>query len=57
MRVVDLNFVFDFQQILECIVAEAKIQDHTPLDNPNQPLPPLLVLELVVSALTHVASD
>ena len=41
MHVVDLDFVFDSQQTLACIVEEAKIQNLTPLDDYDQPLPPL----------------
>jgi hypothetical protein len=57
MHVVDLDFVFDSQQTLKCIEMEAKIQDLTPLDDFDQPLPPLFVLVLVLSALTHMAYD
>jgi hypothetical protein len=57
MHVVDLDFVFDSQQTLKCIEEEAKIQDLTPLYDFDQPLPPLFVLVLVLSALTHMAYD
>ena len=40
MCVVDLDFVCDFQQTLECLVEEVEIQDLNPLDDCDHPLPP-----------------
>ena len=36
----DLDFVYNSQQILECLVDEVETQDLTPLDDFDQPLPP-----------------
>lgn len=33
MHVVELKFVFDSQQTVECIIKEAQIQDLAPLDD------------------------
>ena len=43
MCVVGLDFVYISQPTLECIIEEAKIQDHTPLDDFDQPSPPPIV--------------
>jgi hypothetical protein len=49
--VVDLDFVSNCQQTLECIAEEAQIQDLIPFDDSDQPLP-LHVGSRVLRALT-----
>ena len=39
MHVVDLYFVSNSQQTIECITKEVEIQDPTPLDDYDQPFP------------------
>ena len=54
MCVVDLHYVSSSQHTLECITKEAKIQDLTVLMIQTNHV---LVIELVVRALIHVAFD
>ena len=57
MLVVDLNFECDSQRTLEYIVDEAEIQDLTPLDDSDQPLPPPLGSRVSDESIVHVGSN
>ena len=57
MHAVDLDFVFDSQQPLECLARESKIQDLTLLDGSSQPLHPPVGSRVSVENTDHVASN
>ena len=57
MRVVDLDFVYDFQQTIECIAKEVEIQDLTHLDDFDQPLNPPTGFRVIVESIDHLAYD
>jgi hypothetical protein len=57
MRVVDLNFIFDSQETLICLVEEVKIQDLTPFDDFDQPLPPPVSSRVSGESIDHMASN
>lgn len=55
--VVDPDFVFDSQWTLEWLAQEVAIQDVTPFDNSNQPLPPHIGSRVSDENIDHVACD
>ena len=55
--VVDLDFVYDSQQTLEWCAEDVEIQDLTPLDEFDQPLPPPIGSRVSGESIDHVASD
>ena len=59
MHVVDLDFVYDSQQILERLLEEPKIQDlyTPPFDDTYQPLPPPFGSRVSGESSDHAAFD
>ena len=56
-HVVDLDFVSNSQQTLECIAEEAPIQTLIPLDDSDRPLPLHVGSRDSVESTNHVAFD
>ena len=60
MHVIDLDFVSNSQQTLECIAKEVEIQPLPPpllLDDSNQLLPPLVGFRVSGESTDHVTSN
>lgn len=57
MRVVEIDFDFDFQKIQKCTIKEDESKDLTPLDDYDQQLPPLAGSIGNGESTNHVAFD
>ena len=55
--VVDLDFVLNFQQTLECMIEENEIQNLTPFNDFDQALPPFIGFNVSSENIDHVESD
>ena len=57
MHVIDLDFIYDSQQTLECIEKEVEIQELTPLNDFDHPLPPPIGSRFSGESIDHLASN